>query len=414
MTAPQTARSAHPFEGLLVLDFGIGGVGVEVGRLFAEYGANVVKIESSAAPDFMRVVIPGGMNPAFASSSRSKRSLGVNLKSAAGLELVKRLARSADVVIENNGSGVMARLGLGFETLRALNPRIVMFSSSLPGGSGPWKDWVGYGPSTHPVSGMQWLWNYPEDAHKPAGSTNIFPDHLAGRVGALAALAGLIQRERTGEGMLAEAAQFEVAVQYLGDLFARESLAPGSVRPQGNASARGAPWGCYPCAGEDEWCVVCVRSDDEWEALREEMGDPEWARRAEYATGSGRVARRDEIDAKLAEWTAARTPREVMERLQARGVPAGIVAHARHHMEDPHLAARDYLKPIDQKPLGRIVLEGPAFRGSDLPDPIVRPAPMLGEHTREVCRELLDLSDPEIDRLIAEGALEEWTPPPAG
>jgi crotonobetainyl-CoA:carnitine CoA-transferase CaiB-like acyl-CoA transferase len=211
--------------------------------------------------------------------------------------------------------------------------------------------------------------------------------------------------------MLVEAAQFEVAVQYLGDLFARESLAPGSVRPQGNASSRGAPWGCYPCAGEDEWCVVCVRDDDEWNALCEEMGDPEWARAPEYATGAGRVARRDEIDAKLAEWTAARTPREAMERLQARGIPAGIVAHARHHMEDPHLAARGYLKPVEQKPIGRIVLEGPAFRGSDLPDPIVGPAPMLGEHTREVCRELLAMTDAEIDRLIAEGALEEWTPP---
>jgi crotonobetainyl-CoA:carnitine CoA-transferase CaiB-like acyl-CoA transferase len=156
-----------------------------------------------------------------------------------------------------------------------------------------------------------------------------------------------------------------------------------------------------------------VRDDGEWQALREEMGDPVWARAPEYATGAGRVARRDEIDAKLAEWTAARTSREVMDRLQARGIPAGIVAHARHHMEDPHLAERGYLRPIEQKPLGRIVLEGPAFRGSDLAGPIVRPAPMLGEHTREVCRELLELSDPEIDRLIAEGALEEWTPPAA-
>jgi crotonobetainyl-CoA:carnitine CoA-transferase CaiB-like acyl-CoA transferase len=408
-----SGSDGRPFAGLRVLDFGVGGVGVEVGRLFADYGADVIKVESGTAPDFMRAIMPGGMNPAFASSSRNKRSLGVNVKTPRGLALVERLIRDADVMIENNGSEVMERLGLGPERVRALNPRIVYFRSSLPGSRGPWKSWTGYGPSTHPVSGLQWLWNYPEDADRPAGSTNIFPDHLVGRVGAFAAVAGLIARERTGRGVVAEAAQFEVAVQYLGDLFALESLAPGSVRPQGNASMRGAPWGVYPCAGDDEWCAICVRSEAEWQGLRAELGDPAWARRPELATGLGRVTHRAEIDEHLVEWTRELPPHQVMERLQARGIAVGVVQHARHHLVDPHLADRGYHLLVEQKPIGTIVLEGPAFHGSDLPEPPAHPAPMLGEHTRELARELLGMPDAEIEALLREGVLEEWKPEPA-
>ena len=279
-----------------MLDFGVGAVGVEVGRFFAEYGADVVKVESATAPDFIRTITPEGMNPAFASSSRSKRGLGVNLKDARGLALVRKLARLADVVVENNGAGVMDRLGLGYESLRAENPRLVYFSSNLTGSRGPWSAWIGYGPSTHPVSGMQHLWNFPEDEARPAGSTNVYPDHFVGRLGALAAVAGLFQRERSGVGYHAEAAQFEGAIGFIGDWLARESLAPGTVHPRGNASERGAPWGAYPCEGEDEWCAICVRSDAEWRALREELGSPAWAARAELddrarAAGGARRAR---------------------------------------------------------------------------------------------------------------------------
>ena len=408
--AEQSNGGVYPLRGIRVLDFGIGAVGVEVGRLLAEYGADVIKIESHLAPDFIRVVMGTTMNPMFASSSRSKRSLGVNLKTQRGLELVRRLVRLADVAIENSASGVMERLGLGYTALRELNPRLVMFSSHLAGSSGPWKDWIGYGPSTHPLAGLQYLWNYPEDADTPAGTTNIYPDHLVGRVGALAALAGLIQRERTGHGLHAEAAQFESAIGFIGDLLAKESLQPGSVRPLGNASERGAPWGAYPCAGEDEWCAINVRSDAEWEALREVLGNPDWAAAAEYARAEGRIAAREAIDRRLASWTASRDPVALMQELQARGIPAGVLQHPEHQLADPHLAARGYLRPVQQPPIGEIVLEGPAFHGSALAEPDVRPAPLLGEHTREVCSDLLGLSETEIEELVAEGVLEEPRP----
>jgi crotonobetainyl-CoA:carnitine CoA-transferase CaiB-like acyl-CoA transferase len=403
---------AYPLRGLRVIDFGVGAVGVEAARLLAEYGAEVIKIESSSAPDFIRVIMSSYMNPSFASSSRSKQSFGVDLKLEKGRELVRRLVADADVLIENNGTGATERMGFGPDALREINPGIVSFSSQMVGSFGPWKNWIGYGPNTHPVSGLQYLWNYPEDEASPAGSTAVYPDHFVGRIGAMVVLAGLIARRRTGKGSHHDAAQFEVAIGLLGDLFAKESLEPGSVRPLGNASSRGAPWGCYPCedSEQEEWCVITVRSDEEWRRLCGAMGEPVWAMDPSYQRASGRFAAREAIDKGLETWTRERPPREAMETLQAVGVPCGIVAHPGHHMSDPQMLHRDYAKPVEQQELSTILLEGPAFIGSDLPEVITEQAPLLGEHTREIAERLLGLSPSEIEALIAEGVLED---PPA-
>jgi crotonobetainyl-CoA:carnitine CoA-transferase CaiB-like acyl-CoA transferase len=394
----------YPFAGLRVLDFGIGAVGVEIGRLFAEYGADVIKMETSANLDFIRGVAEGNMNPPFASSNRSKRSFGVNLKAEAGRALVRRLVATADVMIENSATGVLERLGLGYDAVHALNPRLVMISSQLLGSRGPWSRWTGYGPSTHPVSGLSYLWNFPDRMDEPGGTQNIYPDHLVGRLGAFLAVAGLIDRAETGSGWHGEIAQFELPIALLGDVYLQESLTPGSAAPRGNASELGAPWGAYQCAGDDEWCVINVRGDEEWLRLRELLGPD--AERPEYATAAGRLARRDELDPLVSAWTAGRSAREAMELLQARGIAAGMVQHPAQQMEDPHLAARRYHRPVEQPHLGRLVLEGPAFHGSALPEPLVGPAPGLGQHTRQICADLLAMTDGEIERLIADGVLE--------
>ena len=188
-----------PLSGLRVLDFGIGGVGVEAGRLFAEYGADVIKIETRTYPDFIRVVLGGEMSPSFASSSRSKRSFGVNAKHPEGFKILKRLIEACDVLIENSKTGAMEGMGIGWETIQKWNPYCVMVSSQLLGSRGVWSDWIGYGPSTQPIGGLVHLWNY-DDQEFPAGSASIFPDHLAGRLAAINALAMLHSRERTQRG----------------------------------------------------------------------------------------------------------------------------------------------------------------------------------------------------------------------
>ena len=192
--APDPGR---PFAGLRIVDFGIGAVGVEVGRLFAEQGADVIKVESRSYPDFIRVVLGTEMNASFASSSRCKRSLGVNIKTPEGLDLVKRLIADADVLIENSATGTMDAMGLGWDVVHALNPRLVMVSSQLMGSTGPWKDWIGYGPSTRPPSGMTYLWNWPEPTSRPPALRGPSrPPRGPGRDGGRAGRAHRCRKER--------------------------------------------------------------------------------------------------------------------------------------------------------------------------------------------------------------------------
>jgi crotonobetainyl-CoA:carnitine CoA-transferase CaiB-like acyl-CoA transferase len=405
--APAHARPAPspPLAGLRVLDFGIGGVGVEAGRMLAEYGADVIKIESRRYPDFIRTILSSEMSPSFASSSRSKRSFGVDAKHPEGRALLHRLIQRADVIVENSSTGTMENMGVGYETVKQLNPRCVMVSSQLLGSHGAWADWIGYGPSTQPLGGLVHLWNY-EDREEPAGSMSIFPDHLAGRLVALNAMAALWRRERTGRGGHGEVAQIETVVGMLGDLLLKAGLEPGSVRARGNRSERGAPWGAYPCAGDDQWCVITVRDEADWQGLRRALGDPAWAREPAYATAEGRLAAQDAIDAELSAWTRQHPKVRVAERLQAERVPCGPVLGAVDQLEDPHFAARGYPRWLEQQDAGRMCFEGPCFQATGMSDVKLFQAPRLGEHTSEICRELLDLDDAEIERLVAAGAIE--------
>jgi len=398
--------ASRPFEGLRVLDFGIGGVGVEAGRLFADYGAEVVKIESRSYPDFMRVIMSTEMSASFASSSRSKKGFGVNLKHERGLEVVHELVRRADVVIENNRTGAMDAMGVGFEKIRELNPRCVMASSQLLGSRGVWSDWVGYGPSTQPIGGFVYLWSY-AGREEPAGSTSIFPDHLAGRLTAIGALAALLRRERTtGRGGHVEVAQAETVVNMLGDRLLEAALRPGTVVPRGNASDDGAPWGLYPCRGEEQWVAISVRDDADWGRLRMALGDPEWSAAPALARAEGRLAARAALDEGLAAWTRERSREEVTSTLQMFGVPAAPMFTGSDQLHDPHFQARGYLQWIDQQDLGWICLEGPAFRATGMLDVDTRQAPRLGEHTRAICHEVLGLDPDEIEALVEAGTLE--------
>jgi len=412
--------AAKPFEGLRVLDFGIGGVGVEAARQFAEFGADVIKVESRSYPDFIRVVMSTEMSASFASSNRMKRGFGINVKTSKGLGLIHELVRHADLVTENGSTGMMESMGLGYGQLKQLNSSIVMASSQLLGDHGVWADWIGYGPSTQPIGGLVHLWDYErasraeEDvvADAPAGSSSIFPDHLAGRLLAIVALAGLIRRGRSGAGGHASVAQAEVVVNILSDLFLKEALDPGTVRPRGNRSERGAPWGSYPCSGPEEWVAITVRDDRDWRGLVAAMGEPGWAANEAYARPEARVAAHDEIDDRLREWTVLQSAQAVTTALQMFGVPAAPMYSAREQLHDPHFQSRGYGHWSDQQGLGWMAFEGPAFRANGSARAPFTPAPRLGEHTRVIAADLLALSEEEIEELIAEGVLEIAPSPP--
>jgi crotonobetainyl-CoA:carnitine CoA-transferase CaiB-like acyl-CoA transferase len=396
---------ALPLDGLRVLDFGHGGVGVEGGRMLAEYGADVIKIETRTYPDFMRLITGTEMTPSFASSSRSKRSFGVNAKKPDGAAALHRLAAEADIVIENNSTGTMDDMGVGYETLAGLNPGISMASSQLVGSSGAYKAWIGYGPTTQTFGGLSHLWNF-ADGDPPPGNNAIHPDHFVGRLCAIAGLLGVYARDERGRGVHSDIAQVEATIANIGDLLAKESLVPGSVQPEGNDDARGAPWGVFPCAGEQTWAVVCVRNDDDWRGLVDAMGGPAWAKDEKFADAASRIRHRAEVNAKVAEWTVTFSPRDVMARAQEHGVPAGAMLSSFDQLSDPHLDARGFLVPVPQQEAGPLTFEGPAFRGSAMTGPRITQAPLLGEHTKEIARTLLGLTDAEIEKLVADGVLE--------
>ncbi|MBJ21318.1 MAG: CoA transferase [bacterium] len=405
--APLGARPdpSRPFEGLRVLDFGIGGVGVEAARFFADYGADVIKIESRTYPDFIRVVMSTEMSGSFASSNRSKRGFGVNLKTPEGVALLHELAKQSDVVTENGSTGMMSAMGVGYEELSTTNPEIILASSQLLGDHGVWSNWIGYGPSTQPIGGLVYLWDYPEEG-LPAGGTSIFPDHLAGRLLSITALAGLIRRLRTGKGGHASVAQAEGVVNMLGTQMLKAGLDPGSVQPRGNRNERGAPWGSYPCAGEDQWVAITVRDDLDWKRLCAALGEPEWAQAEQYSTTEGRFAAHDEIDQKLIEWTRSTAKRTVTATLQMFGVPAAPMYTASDQLADPHFQVRGFPRWVDQQGLGWMAFEGPAFHTTGMQDITLFEAPLIGEHTREIASGVMDLDEKAIEELIAEGILE--------
>jgi crotonobetainyl-CoA:carnitine CoA-transferase CaiB-like acyl-CoA transferase len=398
--------SAGPLAGIRVLEIGSGVAAPEAGRFLSEWGADVIKIESIRHPDFQRRVMGSDMNPAFSSPNRNKRLLAADLGTEAGQELVHRMLPHVDVILENNATGVIDRLGLGWDAVRAINPRLVMVNTQLYGNRGPWASKKGYGPSARAIGGLTWLWAHGPDA--PRGVMTIHPDHLAGRLVAMGALAGLHRRERTGRGARIDLAQFETVIALLGDLFAAESIEPGAAQPAGNRSPEAAPWNVYRCEddadGIERWLSVCVPDDEAWLAFLAvaptDLDRPEWK------STRGRLDDVDALDAAVASWLRATEPVQMEERLQAAGVPAGQLLWMKGHAEHVHFVGRGYPLPMDQPGCGPLLMEGPAFTTSSLGVPRCDPAPMLGEHTAEICREVLGLDDAAIADLVDSGAID--------
>ncbi|WP_250399261.1 CaiB/BaiF CoA transferase family protein [Streptomyces cellostaticus] len=404
----------HPLQGLRVLDLGVIVAGAELGRLLADHGADVIKVENRAYPDGSRQTLTGEpISASFAWGHRNKRSLGLNLRTERGVELFKQLVAEADVVLSNFKPGTMESLGLGYEELRKVNERIVVADSSALGSSGPWSRRMGYGPLVRASTAVTGLWRYPREDGGFGDASTIFPDHVVGRVGACAVLAQLIRRRRTGEGGTVSISQAEIGLAVLAEFLLQESLAPGSLSTAGDADRTDAPQGVYPCAGDDEWCAVDVHGDDEWQALCAAVERPDLAADARLSHAAGRLAHRQLIDRALTDWTSANPPHAVMGRLQSSGVAAGAMLRVSQLPDDPHLRARGFFAPMRHPDIpDELVAEARPAHSLRLAEPSQNPAPRQAQHTRELCREVLDLSDAQIDLLVAEEVLEEERPLP--
>ncbi|WP_179293457.1 CaiB/BaiF CoA-transferase family protein [Mycobacterium intracellulare] len=401
----------YPFAGLRILDLGIIVAGGELSRLFGDLGADVIKIESADYPDGLRQARVGeAMSESFAWTHRNNRGFGLDLRSAEGKKIFGRLVADADAVFANFKPGTLTALGFSYDELRALNPRIVLAESSAFGDTGPWSARLGYGPLVRATTGVTRLWTSDgpgegADAARHAfyDATTVFPDHVVGRVTAIAALAALIHRDRTGNGAHVHISQAEVVVNQLDTLYVTQAaLAAGIDRIRQDTSLHAV----YPCAGDDEWCVISIRTDDEWRRAASVFDHPEWADDPRFATGQARLDNRDELVERVSAWTRTRTPLRAAELLQSAGVPAGPMNRPPDILEDPQLIARNVYSamthPLIENPLPAET--GPApYR--HIPAARRGPAPQPGQDTVEICRNVLGMNTTDIQRLIDDRVL---------
>jgi crotonobetainyl-CoA:carnitine CoA-transferase CaiB-like acyl-CoA transferase len=409
--APSPERAdvpARPLTGVRVLDLGVIVVGAETGRQLADQGADVIKVENREFPDGARQTdAPGKVGYSFALGNRNKRSMGINLRSDGGRRLFGKLVAESDVVLTNFKPGTLESLGLGYGALKAINPRVILVESSALGSTGPWAKRMGYGPLVRATVGLTTLWRHPDAPDGFGDDQTVYPDHAAARAGAAAVVAALVEREHTGTGRRIGLAQMETVFSQLATDYVRESLQPGTLVAKGNVGEFDAPSGLFACNGEDAYCAVTVDGDADFAILAKVIGRPELATNAKYATAADRVAHRAELDAVLQEWITPLTPREAQERLQAGGVAAGAAIHVKDLLTDPHLAARhqlgELIQPGHDHPLE--VLQGPALFDV-IPQPLLGPASEMAADTRTILREILALSDNEIDDLGTAGVLE--------
>lgn len=385
----------YPLQGLRILDLGIIVAGGELGRLFGDLGAEVIKVESADYPDGLRQARAGdAMSESFAWTHRNHRALGVDLRSGQGKEIFGRLVAEADAVFANFKPGTLASLGFDYDTLAALNPRIVLAGSSAFGNTGPWSTRLGYGPLVRATTGATRVWtsdDVPAEGARHAfyDATTIFPDHVVGRIAAILALAALIRRDRTGAGAHVHISQAEVVVNQLDTLFVTEAaLAAGVAEVRTDTSLHAV----CPCAGDDEWCVVSIGTDSEWHCVASLLGQPK-ADRAQLVTA-------------LKRWTSSRTPLQAAQALQDAGLAAGPMNRPPDILEDPQLTVRNLFSDMTHPLIARALPAetGPApFR--HIPPAPQRPAPQPGQDTRMICEQLLGMSPEDVEGLIDEGVL---------
>jgi crotonobetainyl-CoA:carnitine CoA-transferase CaiB-like acyl-CoA transferase len=392
----------RPLDGIRILDFTWVVAGPAATRLLADLGADVIKIERGDALDF------GSRRGGFTGSlNRGKRSVVIDLADPRGLDLARRLVATADVVIDNFSARVMRNWTLDYDGLRAIKDDIIAISMSGFGQSGPYRDYVSYGPTLQALAGYTLLMRQPEG--DPAGFGFSYADIVGGYTAALAVLAALWHHRRTGRGQAIDLSQFEASCAVLGPMLLDVIARGGDVKPPGNTSQEGpaAPHGVYRCRGEDRWCAIAVLSDHEWERFVAALDRPLWATDPRFARLADRLRHNADLDAKIGAWTGQHTAEEIVDRLQEAGVRAGVVADAEDLcLRDPHLQARKYWVRTRTPEGSEVILDGIPYRFTRTPAFVNGAGPLLGEHTSEVLKELLGLDQAEIATLRAGGVVK--------
>jgi benzylsuccinate CoA-transferase BbsF subunit len=379
-------------------------------RVLADHGATVVRVESTTRTDVCRTVAPFHELPPepesavlFQNMNAGKHMMTLDLTTPAAREIVLDLVRWADVVCEAYTAGTMRTLGLDYETLRAVKPDIIMFSTCLMGQTGPLAAYAGFGNLAASLTGFGNLCGWPDRA--PAGPFGAYTDYVAPRFGLATILAALDHRRRTGEGQHIDLAQAEASIHFLAPAMLDYTVNGRVQGCVGNDDPEAIPHGVYPAAGDDRWVAIAVRDDDDFAALASAMNAGALARDPRFATPEARRAHRDALDEVIAAWTRSREPGEVEAGLQTAGVPASIVAASEDLVADPQLVHRGHVVQLEHPTYGTTPVEGSRFRLSRTPAVVAGPAPTLGRDNQWVLETILGYDAERVTELVVAGAL---------
>jgi crotonobetainyl-CoA:carnitine CoA-transferase CaiB-like acyl-CoA transferase len=398
----------QPLEGIKVLDLAWVVAGPAIGRSLADYGATVVRVESSRRIETARLMGPfpeGRIDPQrsalYDTYNSGKLGLALNLGMEASRKIVRELAQWADVLIESFAPGQMSKWGLAPKDLREANPHLIVLSTSLMGQSGPYAKFAGYGNVGAAIAGYHNLIG--REGAVPVGPFGPYTDFVAPRFGLVALLAALDHQRLTGEGCWLDISQVEAGVQFLAAEIAQGAATGVYAHPVGNRDTQYAPHGVFGCAGDDAWLAIVARNDREWARLAELIGGP--ALDAQFATLASRKAQEDRLEDIVTNWTSTRDAHETERTLQGLGIPAHVAAGAQDMLDDPQLALRGHFVRLPHPLGGDSVVDASRYTLSETPALYERPAPHFGRDTRDVLREILGYPAPRIAELEDTGVL---------
>lgn len=420
-SAPATSGPASaelPLAGVRVIDITSWWAGPMAAMILADLGAEVIKIEAVQKMDAWRTTLsdptsptPWETSPLYNAAGRNKLSLTIDLTNPRGADLLRGLVAQSDLLIENMQPKVLPSLGLGYEALRAENPALIMVSQSGFGQTGPWRDYASLAQVGESLAGVGLITGREDGPPMIAG--NFIGDPLSATHAAFAAIVALDEREGTGIGQHVDLSQLESTLPAVAEALLDYQLNGRTWHRIGNRSTTTAPHGCFPTLIDGEWMVLAVDDDDEWARLAREIDEP-WATDPALATVAARLEAVDAIEAELLAWVVPQLRDDVTARLRALGLRVGPVQSPVEVLADPHLNHRGFFEILDRQFVGPLPYPGPGLRFSATPITDRRPAPLLGEHNRDVLSRVLGLDDSAITELEAAGVIgtEPVAPPP--
>lgn len=409
-----------PLAGIRVVEIGIAMAAPLTARYLGYFGADVVRVESRRRPDSLRVSrspwLPSGTSPEVAQdtwpllnlSSADKRGIVLEIDRDDGYQAFARIIAAADVFVTNLSADAIPRLRIGYADIASIRPDVIYLATTAFGHDGPYKSFRTWGMNLCAVSGLDAMVGWPD--RDPTGIGMSFPDYPCALLAVTAIAAALQRRKRSGQGARLELPQFNVGVNCIGPTVVNAGLGRDSYPPRGNRSADGEIQGVYPSAGDDRWVAVTV-SDDMWAGLCSVDGLDGLGSDARFATARGRAEHLDEIDQRMAEWTKSRSGWAAAAELQEAGVAAAPVFDSWDALGDPHLASRSYFQLAPSARFGADLVTRLAAAPADLTQQVRSAAPAMGEHTREVLRDVAGLSDAVIDQLLADGTAHQMSQP---